>query len=50
LTVAEGADERASTKACGRNTFNSWDDVDDAFKAWAEQFATRLNEVGACPA
>ena len=46
----EGADERAGTKAWGRDTFNSWDDVDNAFKAWAEQFARRLDELGACPA
>jgi hypothetical protein len=46
----EGADERAGTKAWGRDTFNSWDDVDNAFKAWAEQFATRLSQLGACPA
>jgi hypothetical protein len=45
----EGADERAGTKAWGRDTFNSWDDVDNAFKAWAEQFAKRLDELGACP-
>ena len=48
--TAEGSDERAGTKAWGRDTFNSWDDVDNAFKAWAEQFATRLTELGACPA
>jgi hypothetical protein len=46
----EGADERAGTKAWGRDTFNSWDDVDNAFKAWAEQFAKRLDALGACPA
>jgi Protein of unknown function (DUF3313) len=45
----EGADERAGTQAWGRDTFNSWDDVDNAFKAWAAQFATRLGELGACP-
>jgi hypothetical protein len=45
----EGTDERAGTKAWGRDTFNSWDDVDNAFKAWAEQFARRLDELGACP-
>jgi hypothetical protein len=45
----EGADERAGTKAMDRDTFNSWDDVDNAFKAWAEQFARRLSELGACP-
>jgi hypothetical protein len=32
-----------------RNTFSSWDDVDNAFKAWAAQFAKRLGELGACP-
>jgi hypothetical protein len=37
------------SKAWGRDTFNSWDDVDSAFKAWAEQFAKRLDELGACP-
>jgi hypothetical protein len=45
----QGVDERAGTKAWGRNTFNSWDDVDNAFKAWAAQFAKRLGELGACP-
>jgi hypothetical protein len=45
----EGADERAGSKAWGRDTFNAWDDVDNAFKAWAEQFAKRLGELGACP-
>ena len=50
LLLWEGADERAGTKALRRDTFNSWDDVDNAFKAWAEQFAKRLDELGACPA
>ena len=45
----EGVDERAGTKALRRDTFNSWDDVDNAFKAWAEQFVIRLTELGACP-
>ena len=45
----QGVDERAGTKAWGRNTFNSWDDVDNAFKAWAAQFAERLGKLGACP-
>jgi hypothetical protein len=45
----EGVDERAGTKALRQDTFNSWDDVDNAFKAWAEQFATRLSQLGACP-
>ena len=45
----QGVDERAGTKALRRDTFNSWDDVDNAFKAWAALFATRLGELGACP-
>jgi hypothetical protein len=45
----EGADERAGTKVFGRDTFNSWDDVDNALKAWSEQFARRLEQLGACP-
>jgi hypothetical protein len=45
----EGVDERAGTKALRRDTFNSWDDVDNAFKAWSEEFATRLSQLGACP-
>jgi Protein of unknown function (DUF3313) len=45
----EGQDKRAGTKAWGRDTFNSWNDVDNAFKAWAAQFAKRLGELGACP-
>jgi len=45
----EGQDKRAGTKAWGRDTFNSWDGVDNAFKAWAAQFSKRLGELGACP-
>jgi hypothetical protein len=45
----QGVDERAGTKALARNTFSSWDDVDNAFKAWAAQFAKRLGDLGACP-
>ncbi|MBI3795551.1 MAG: DUF3313 domain-containing protein [Deltaproteobacteria bacterium] len=45
----EGQDKRAGTKNMGRDTLNSWDDVDNAFKAWAAQFAKRLDELGACP-
>ena len=46
----EGADERAGSKALRRDTFDSWGDVDDAFQAWATQFADRLAALGACPA
>jgi len=44
----EGQDRRVGTKSWGRDTLNSWDDVDNAFKAWAAAFAKRLAEGGAC--
>jgi hypothetical protein len=44
----EGQDKRAGTKALGRDTLNSWDDVDNAFKAWAALFTQRLADLGAC--
>jgi len=44
----EGQDSRAGTKAFMRDTLNSWVDVDNAFKAWADQFAQRLSDWGAC--
>ena len=44
----EGQDMRAGTKAMRRDTLNSWVDVDNAFKAWADQFAQRLADLGAC--
>jgi len=46
----EGVDKRAGGDAIGTNTLNSWSDVDNAAKAWAEQLARRLAELGACPA
>jgi hypothetical protein len=45
----EAAEERAGTKAFRRNTFNSWGDVDNAFKAWGDQVASRIVALGACP-
>ena len=45
----EGVDKRAGGNAVGTNTFNSWSDVDNAAKAWAEQMTKRLAELGACP-
>jgi hypothetical protein len=45
----EAADERAGTKSFTRDVFKSWDDVDNAFKAWGDQFATRIAALGACP-
>jgi len=44
----EAAEERAGTKALRRNTFNSWGDVDNAFKAWGDQVASRIVALGAC--
>jgi hypothetical protein len=45
----QGVDERGGGNALGTNTFDSWNDVDNAFKAWGEQFTTRLVDLGACP-
>jgi len=45
----EAADERAGTKSFTRDVFKSWDDVDNAFKAWADQYANRIVALGACP-
>jgi Protein of unknown function (DUF3313) len=45
----EAADERAGTKSFARDVFKSWDDVDNAFKAWADQFSNRIVALGACP-
>jgi hypothetical protein len=44
----EGQDRRVGTKNWGRDTLNSWDDVDNVFKAWAAAFAKFLDEQGAC--
>lgn len=48
MILWEGKDKRVGTKNWGRDTLNSWDDVDNAFKAWAAAFAKRLGELGAC--
>jgi hypothetical protein len=45
----EGVDRRAGQNALGTESFNSWDDVDNAFIAWSKQFATRLKTLGICP-
>jgi hypothetical protein len=44
----EGQDRRVGTKNWGRDTLNCWDDVDNAFKAWAAAFVKFLDEQGAC--
>jgi Protein of unknown function (DUF3313) len=46
----QGVDKRGGGNAIGTNTLNSWNDVDNAAKAWAEQLTRRLAELGACPA
>lgn len=46
----QGVDKRAGGNAIGTNTLNSWSDVDNAFTAWAQLFAKRLEELGACHA
>jgi Protein of unknown function (DUF3313). len=44
----QGVDKRAGANAIGSNTFNSWGDVEEAFKAWAKAFGTRMTELGVC--
>jgi hypothetical protein len=44
----QGVDKRAGADALGKDTFNSWSDVDDASTAWAQQLATKLNQLGMC--
>ncbi|MFO1127106.1 MAG: DUF3313 domain-containing protein [Rhodospirillales bacterium] len=45
----QAVDKRAGANAIGSNTFNSWGDVDNAFKAWAKQFGERMTKLGVCP-
>jgi len=44
----QAVDKRAGTTALISNTFNSWLDIDRAFRAWSVQLAGRLRELGAC--
>lgn len=44
----QAVDKRAGANAIGSNTFNSWGDVDNAFKAWAKQFGQRMTKLGVC--
>jgi hypothetical protein len=44
----QGADKRAGAVALIQNTTNSWNDVDNAMKAWSQQVLTRLQAQGAC--
>jgi len=42
--LAAGVDRRAGTKALGGGTFDSWDDVRQAFEAWSKQFSANLRK------
>ena len=44
----EAVDKRGGTTAVVENTLNNWNDIDHAFKAWSEQLASRMQELGAC--
>jgi hypothetical protein len=44
----QAVDKRAGTTALVANTLNNWRDVENAFDAWSEQLASRIQEVGAC--
>ena len=44
----QAVDKRGGTTAMAENTLNTWLDVDHAFKAWSEQLASRMQELGAC--
>ena len=44
----QAVDKRGGTTALIANTFNSWRDVDRAFRAWSAKLDARLQELGAC--
>lgn len=44
----QAVDKRGGTTAMAENTLNTWLDVDHAFRAWSEQLASRMQELGAC--
>jgi len=44
----EAVDKRGGTTALVENTLNNCNDVDHAFKAWSDQLASRMQELGAC--
>lgn len=46
--IWQAVDKRAGSNAPGSDTFNSWADVDYAFKAWAKQFGERMTQLGIC--
>ena len=44
----QAVDKRGGTTALIANTFNSWRDVDRAFRAWSAKLVIMLRELGAC--
>jgi len=44
----QAVDRRGGTTSMAENTLNSWLDIDHAFQSWAEQLASRLQQLGAC--
>jgi hypothetical protein len=44
----QAVDKRGGTTALVANTLNTWRDVDNAFRAWSDKLAARLQELGAC--
>jgi hypothetical protein len=46
--IWQGVDKRAGANAIGSDSLDTWGDVKNASKAWSEQFAKRLAELGAC--
>jgi hypothetical protein len=41
----QGVDKRAGADALGKDTLDSWSDVDAPGTAWAQLLATKLNEL-----
>jgi hypothetical protein len=44
----QAVDKRGGTTALIANTFNSWRDVDRAFRAWSANLVAMLRQLGAC--
>ncbi len=44
----QAVDKRGGTTALVANTLNNWRDVENAFKAWSDKLASRLQELGVC--
>ena len=43
-----GRRERAGATSVVQNTWNSWNDVDNAMKGWSDFAVKRLQELGIC--